>query len=94
VLGHSPRDSEASFWCCFREPHAFICGMSDCGCCSSSKSINSRGNLGKLGIVCRLDLEKPSDYPNWEFLIYLMRQVGFGEGWIRIFSTSFAVLVN
>ena len=36
---------------------------------------------------------------NWEFLLYVMKRMGFGEkgvGWIRhgISSTSFVVLVN
>jgi len=56
--------------------------------------ISSRINLGKMGIVCKLHLEKAHDYANWQFLIYMIRRMGFGERQISISSTSFAVIVN
>ena len=54
---------------------------------------------GKSGVVCKLDIEKAYNHVNWDFLLYVMKRMGFWEKWIRwichcISSTSFAVLVN
>lgn len=48
--------------------------------------IDSRIKSGNLGVVCKLDIEKTYGRINWEFLIYVMRRMGFGErliSWIR-----------
>jgi len=65
----------------------------------ANELIVSRVKSGKPDVVCKLDIEKTYDHVNWDFLLYVMRRMGFGKkwiGWIRhcISSTSFVVLVN
>ncbi|PHT46967.1 Protein transport protein-like, partial [Capsicum baccatum] len=50
----------------------------------------------KLGILCKLDIEKAYDQVNWDFIL---RQIGFGErwiGWIKfcMSTVKFSVLIN
>lgn len=47
----------------------------------------------------KLDIEKAFDKLNWQYLISILRQMGFGDRWIRwirfYFSTiKYSVLVN
>ena len=65
----------------------------------ANEFIDSRVKLGMCGVVCKLDIEKTYDHVNWEFLLYVMKRMGFREkwiGWIRhcISSTSFTGLIN
>ncbi|XP_028104944.1 uncharacterized protein LOC114303962 [Camellia sinensis] len=51
------------------------------------------------GIILKLDFEKAYDSVNWEFLLSMMRNFGFGEkwlGWIKscLSSSRVSVLVN
>ena len=51
------------------------------------------------GILCKLDMEKAYDQINWNFILTLLMEMGFGTkwiGWIRwcISTTSFSVHLN
>ncbi|GLJ39562.1 hypothetical protein SUGI_0808320 [Cryptomeria japonica] len=61
--------------------------------------IHSIQNKKKDGMVIKLDMNKAYDRVSWEFLISIMRRLGFCDSWCKwvfscISSTSFAVLVN
>jgi len=65
----------------------------------ANELIDSRPKSGKPGIICKLDIEKACDHVNWDFLIYAMRRMGFGDKWIAWISrcisfVSYAVLIN
>ncbi|KAF3654186.1 hypothetical protein FXO37_16616 [Capsicum annuum] len=51
------------------------------------------------GILCKLDIEKAFDQLNWSYLFSILRQMGFGERWIKwikfnITTVKYSVLVN
>ena len=51
------------------------------------------------GLLCKLDIEKTYDHISWNFLLIVMRKMGFGEKWADwiswcISTMSFLVLVN
>ena len=48
----------------------------------ANELVDSRVKSGKPGVVCKLDIEKAYDHLNWDFLLYVMRRMGFGEKWI------------
>ena len=50
-------------------------------------------------MLCKLDIERPYDHLNWNFLLFVMQRMGFGEKWIGwiswcIFTSTFLVLIN
>ncbi|RVW54239.1 LINE-1 reverse transcriptase-like [Vitis vinifera] len=51
------------------------------------------------GLICKLDIEKAYDSLNWQFLMKVMRKMGFGSRWLGwmwscISTAKFSVLVN
>ena len=34
------------------------------------------------GLICKLDIEKAYDSLNWQFLMKVMRKMGFGSKWL------------
>ncbi|XP_019258697.1 PREDICTED: uncharacterized protein LOC109236914 [Nicotiana attenuata] len=64
-----------------------------------NECVDSRLKEKKPGILCKLDINKAFDHVNWDFLINMLRRMGFGTkwtNWIRfcISTTRFSVLVN
>ncbi|XP_034707082.1 uncharacterized protein LOC117930550 [Vitis riparia] len=65
----------------------------------ANEAINSLLKRNESGVLCKLDLEKAYDHINWNFLLFVVQSMGFGEkwtGWISwcISTASFSVLVN
>ena len=51
------------------------------------------------GLLCKFDIEKAYDHLNWDFLLQVMENMGFGRKWLIwirwcISTTSFSVSVN
>ena len=49
--------------------------------------------------MCKLDIEKAYDHVDWKFLLAVLKQMGFGERWIKwiewcISTVRFSVLIN
>lgn len=53
----------------------------------------------KKDMILKLDLEKASDYTNWDFLAYMLAWKGFGSKWRTwihgcLVSSHFSILIN
>ena len=51
------------------------------------------------GLICKLDIEKAYDHLCWEFVLEVMRRMGFGHRWLAwvkwcMSIASFSILVN
>lgn len=65
----------------------------------ANESVEDNVHCKKKGLILKLDLEKASDYTNWEFLDYIMVRKGFRSKWRkRIYgcpqSSNFSILIN
>lgn len=50
-------------------------------------------------MLCKLDLKKAYDRVDWDFLLYMLRRMGFGVKWRRLIqecisSAKFSILIN
>jgi hypothetical protein len=41
----------------------------------ANECVDSRIRYGELGLICKLDLEKAYDHINWDFLLYMLREI-------------------
>jgi len=64
----------------------------------ASECVDTRVRGEKAGILCKLDLEKAYDHVNWGFLLNILRQMGFGDKWLKwigfCIKTVTSILVN
>ncbi|KAL6331818.1 hypothetical protein AAG906_020162 [Vitis piasezkii] len=65
----------------------------------ANEAIDSLLKRNESGVLCKLDLEKAYDHINWNFLLFVLQSMGFGEkwtGWISwcISTATFSVLIN
>ncbi|RVW15364.1 LINE-1 reverse transcriptase-like [Vitis vinifera] len=65
----------------------------------ANEAIDSLLKRNESGVLCKLDLEKAYDHINWNFLLFVLQSMGFGEKWIGwiswcISTTTFSVLIN
>lgn len=65
----------------------------------ANECIDNRVKFGEAGVMCKLDITKAYDYPNWKFLIYVMGRMGFDRKWQHwiffcISTVKFSLLIN
>ena len=61
--------------------------------------VDTRLKGADSGVMCKLDIEKAYDHVNWEFLLNMLKEMGFGERWLRwievcIKTVRFSILIN
>ena len=66
---------------------------------SANEAVEKAKRCQKPCIVFKVDYEKAYDSVSWEYLIYMMRRLGFGPKWAQwmlgcLKSTLVSVLVN
>lgn len=65
-----------------KEQGAFLEGRSILdGFLCASECIDDQIRRGRVGVICKLDMEKVYDHVNWDFLYYIMGRFGFGSRW-------------
>jgi hypothetical protein len=65
----------------------------------ANECLDRRLKLRVPGVLCKLDLEKAYDHDNWDFLLYVLGQCGFGAKWRKwifacISTACFSILIN
>ncbi|RVX21268.1 putative ribonuclease H protein [Vitis vinifera] len=65
----------------------------------ANEAVDSRLKDNVGGVLCKLDIEKAYDRVSWSFLLAVLKEMGFGERWIKwidwcISTVKFSVLVN
>ena len=48
----------------------------------ANETIDSMLKKNESGVLCKLDIEKTYDHISWNFLLIVMRKMGFGEKWV------------
>ena len=65
----------------------------------ANEVVDSRLKSNQGGVMCKLDIEKAYDHVCWKFLLVVLKQMGFGERWIKwikwcISTVRYSVLIN
>ena len=65
----------------------------------ANEAVDSRLKDNVGGLLCKLDIEKAYDCVSWNFLLVVLKEMGFGERWIKwidwcISTVKFFVLIN
>lgn len=65
----------------------------------ANECVHSRYRDKLPGLLCKLDFEKAYDRVDWQFLLYLLRRMRFGNRWRRwiqecMSSVYFSILIN
>lgn len=65
----------------------------------ANELVDSRVKQKQPGIQCKLDIEKSYDHVNWNFLLKILKDMGFGSRWIKwisfcISSVKFSLIIN
>ena len=49
----------------------------------ANEAIDSILKSNRVGVLCKLDIEKAYDRVNWNFLLEVLEKMGFGRRWIN-----------
>lgn len=49
----------------------------------ANEVVDSSIKQNKPDILCKLDIDKAYDHVNWDFLLEILKRMGFGYKWIR-----------
>ena len=65
----------------------------------ANEAVDSRLKSNQGDVMCKLDIEKAYDHVDWKFLLAVLKQMGFGERWIKwiewcISTVRYSVLIN
>ncbi|WMV33011.1 hypothetical protein MTR67_026396 [Solanum verrucosum] len=65
----------------------------------ANEALDWKIKSGEPGLLVKLDIEKAFDKVSWSYLLTILRQMGFGERWIRwmkfsITTVKYSILVN
>ena len=65
----------------------------------ANEAVDSMLRRNDGGVVYKLDIEKAYDHVNWEYVLEVMRRMGFGQRWLSWISwymstVSFSILIN
>lgn len=65
----------------------------------ANEAVDSLIKGKESGIMCKLNIEKVYDHVNWNFLGFVLRNMGFGEKWRKwikwcISTASFSIIIN
>lgn len=65
----------------------------------ANEVVDTRMKRKTPGRLCKLDIEKAYDHVNWNFLILILKDMGFGTKWLKwisfcIRTVKFYVLIN
>lgn len=65
----------------------------------ANECLHLRHQSNKPSLICKLEFEKAFDRVDWDFLLYLLGRMGFGNRWKRwikgcMSSAHFSILIN